>query len=202
MHEHDPALAPYLRADAVIDWSEPAVAAQAAALATGASSPLAVAEAAFLFVRDAIRHSIDFRQNPVTCNASEVLRHGTGYCYAKAHLLVALLRANGIPAGLCYQRLTLDPATDRTRFCLHGLVAVHLPEYGWYRIDPRGNKPGVDAKFTPPVERLAFAIAHPGEADLPGVHAAPLPVVVDALRRHATWDALLADLPDLSLRAD
>ena len=161
-----------------------------------------MAEAAFTFVRDAIRHSADFRQNPVTCAASAVLRHGTGYCYAKAHLLVALLRANGIPAGLCYQRLTLDPATDLTRFCLHGLAAVHLPEHGWYRIDPRGNKPGVDARFTPPVERLAFAIAHPGEADLPGIHAAPLPVVVDALRRHATWDALLAALPDLPPQAD
>jgi transglutaminase-like putative cysteine protease len=199
---HAPALAPYLSADAVIDWSEPAVAARAAALAEAASSPLAVAEAAFLFVRDAIRHSIDFRQNPVTCAASEALRHGTGYCYAKAHLLVALLRANGIPAGLCYQRLTLDPTTDLTRFCLHGLAAVHLPEHGWYRVDPRGNKPGVDARFTPPVERLAFAILHPGEADLPGIHAAPLPMVVNALRRHATWDALLADLPDLPAQAD
>ncbi|WP_029457957.1 transglutaminase-like domain-containing protein [Solidesulfovibrio alcoholivorans] len=198
----DAALAPYLKADAVIDWNAPAVAAQAAALAAGVSSPLAVARAAFLFVRDTIRHSADFRQNPVTCAASEVLRHGTGYCYAKAHLLVALLRANGIPAGLCYQRLTLDPATDLTRFCLHGLAAVHLPEHGWYRIDPRGNKPGVDARFTPPVERLAFAIVHPGEADLPGIHAAPLPVVMAALRRHATWDALLADLPDLAAQAD
>jgi transglutaminase-like putative cysteine protease len=196
------ALAPYLKADAVIDFNAPAVAAKAAALAAGASPPLAVAEAAFLFVRDAIRHSIDFRQNPVTCAASEVLRHGTGYCYAKAHLLVALLRANGIPAGLCYQRLTLDPTTDLTRFCLHGLAAVHLPEHGWYRVDPRGNKPGVDARFTPPVERLAFAILHPGEADLPGIHAAPLPMVVNALRRHATWDALLADLPDLPAQAD
>ena len=198
----DAALAPYLKADAVIDCNVPAVAAKAAALAKGASSPLAVAEAAFTFVRDAIRHSADFRQNPVTCAASEVLRHGTGYCYAKAHLLVALLRANGIPAGLCYQRLTLDPATDLSRFCLHGLAAVHLPEHGWYRIDPRGNKPGVDARFTPPVERLAFAILHPGEADLPDIHAAPLPVVVDALRRHAAWDALLADLPDLPAQAD
>lgn len=26
-------------------------------------------------------------QNPVTCRASEVLVHGTGYCYAKSHLL-------------------------------------------------------------------------------------------------------------------
>lgn len=59
------------------------------------------------FVRDQIRHSADYRPNPVTCKASEVLRHGTGYCYAKSHLLAALLRANGVPAGLCYQRLSV-----------------------------------------------------------------------------------------------
>jgi len=37
--------------------------------------------------------------NPVTCKASDVLIYGTGYCYAKSHLLAALLRANAIPAG-------------------------------------------------------------------------------------------------------
>jgi transglutaminase-like putative cysteine protease len=189
-------LTPYLTASAILDFRHPAVAAKAAALAEAGASDVAVAEAAFVFVRDAIRHSLDYRQNPVTCAASQVLTHGTGYCYAKAHLLAALLRARGIPAGLCYQRLLLDPAADSTRFCLHGLAAVHLRDYGWYRLDPRGNKPGVDARFTPPVERLAFPIDAPGEADLPGVQAAPLPEVVAALGRHRTWDALLADLPD------
>ena len=27
-----------------------------------------------------------------------------------------------------------------TGFCLHGLNAAWLPEYGWYRLDPRGNR--------------------------------------------------------------
>lgn len=189
-------LTPYLAVSAILDADHPAVAAKAAALAEAGASDVVVAEAAFLFVRDAIRHSLDFRQNPVTCAASEVLGHGTGYCYAKAHLLTALLRARGIPAGLCYQRLRLDPDVAPTRFCLHGLAAVHLRDYGWYRLDPRGNKPGVDARFTPPVERLAFPVLAPGEAELPGVYAAPLPEVVAALRRYRTWEALLADLPD------
>lgn len=189
-------LTPYLAVSAILDADHPAVAAKAAALAEAGASDTVVAEAAFLFVRDAIRHSLDYRQNPVTCAASEVLTHGTGYCYAKAHLLAALLRARGIPAGLCYQRLLLDPAASQIRFCLHGLAAVHLRNSGWYRLDPRGNKPGVDARFTPPVERLAFSIDVPGEADLPGVYAAPLPEVVAALRRHRTWEAFLADLPD------
>src|SRR5437867_9797512 len=100
------------------------------------------------------------------CAASEVLRARTGFCYAKSHLLVALLRANGVPAGLCYQRLALDETGSA--FCLHGLAAVWLPAVGWYRIDPRGNKPGVDAQLAPPVERLAFAARLPGEYLFPG----------------------------------
>lgn len=31
---------------------------------------------------------------------------GSGICYAKSHLLAALLRANKIPAGFCYPRLS------------------------------------------------------------------------------------------------
>lgn len=192
-------LAAYLAPSTWIDSDHPAVAAKAAALAAGLATDAAVAEAAFAFVRDAIRHSADYRQNPVTRAASEVLAHGTGYCYAKAHLLTALLRASGIPAGLCYQRLVLDPDRDATRYCIHGLAAVRLKEWGWYRIDPRGNKVGVDARFTPPTERLAFPVTAPGEADLPGIHAAPLPVVMEALTRHKTWNALYDALPDVSL---
>lgn len=193
----DDDLAPYLAATHLIDHDHPLVAAKAEALAASQATETAYARAAFRFVRDAIRHSVDYQQNPVTRRASEVLAHGTGYCYAKAHLLAALLRARGIPAGLCYQRLTLDAERFPGRYCLHGLVAVHLTEHGWYRIDPRGNKPGVQALFTPPVERLAFAVSAPGEVDLPGIQAEPLSVVVEALYRHDAWDALLADLPDL-----
>ncbi len=191
-------LAPYLAVSDLIDHDHPLVAAKAAALAQDRATDEDIARELFRFVRDDIRHSVDYRQNPVTRRASEVLAHATGFCYAKAHLLAALLRARGIPAGLCYQRLLLDAVRFPDRFCLHGLVAVHLTAHGWYRIDPRGNKPGVDAQFTPPVERLAFAVTAPGEIDLPGIHAEPLPDVVRALYRHNAWDALLVDLPDLS----
>lgn len=153
--------------------------------------------ACFEFVRDEIRHSSDFELNPVTCKASDVLRHGTGYCYAKSHLLAALLRANGIPAGLCYQRLSVG--AGGAPYCLHGLNAVHLKDFGWYRIDARGNKPGIDARFAPPVEYLAFAVREREERMLPEIWAEPLPIIVDALERHATWDQVLANLPDVEL---
>jgi transglutaminase-like putative cysteine protease len=185
---------PFLRSTAVIDWSHPAVLAQSAELAAGTASPVETARRCFEWVRDHIQHSNDFHRNPVTCTASEALLAGTGYCYAKSHLLGALLRANGIPAGFCYQRLSIDDTG--APYSLHGFNAVQLPEFGWYRMDARGNKPGVDAQFTPPVERLAFRLNFPEERDFPDILPDPLPVVVDALRSHHTWDAMLANLPD------
>ena len=151
----------YLRTTEVIDWEHLEVRRLASKLAEGMDGPVAIAKRCFEWVRDEIRHSHDHQLDPVTCKASDVLRHQTGYCYAKSHLLAALLRANGIPAGLCYQRLSRDD--NGPPFCLHGLNAVHLPEVGWYRIDPRGNKGGVNAQFTPPVEQLAFSVRLPGE---------------------------------------
>ena len=191
-------VAPFLQATAIIDFDSPGVCAQAAALRDPEGDPVATARACFEWVRDEIRHSADYRLNPVTCSASEVLAAGTGYCYAKAHLLVALLRANGIPAGLAYQRLGVGPAGPP--YCTHGLSAVYLPGHGWYRVDPRGNKPGVDAQFTPPEERLAYIPSGPEEYDFPGIHAVPLPEIVRVLRRWKTWDKLYAYLPDLQGR--
>ena len=186
----------YLASSEYIDWENPSVLAQAKALAEGSEGPEQIVKRCFEFVRDEIHHSWDYQQNPVTCKASDVLKHGTGYCYAKSHLLAALLRANKIPAGFCYQRLTI---TDVPPFCLHGLNAVFLPGYGWYRIDARGNKQGVSAEFCPPVEKLAFPIATPGEADLPEIWAEPLPVVTEVLIASQTYQDVADNLPDIEL---
>lgn len=185
----------YLASSDWIDWRHPKVLACARELAAGSGDPVVIARRCFEFVRDDIRHSWDFRQNPVTCRASDVLAFGTGYCYAKSHLLAALLRANAIPAGLCYQRLSVGDSGPP--YCLHGLNAVLLPIHGWYRIDARGNKPGVDAQFRPPVERLAFPIRDGSEADLPGIHAEPLPEVVRVLTTCATVKEVYENLPDI-----
>jgi len=185
----------FLRSTDVIDWTEPEVMERDRTLAAGSEDPIVVAKRCYDWVRDEIRHSRDFRLEPVPCTASEVLRVGSGYCYAKSHLLAALLRANRIPAGLCYQRLSKNGRA--APFSLHGLNAVYLPVHGWYRVDPRGNRADVDAQFVPPVEQLAFPIAVPGEADLPGIYADPLPVVVVALRSHDSADVLWEHLPDM-----
>ena len=189
------AMKPYLGSSLYIDSQHPAIVAQAAKLADGCADEEAIAKRCFEFVRDEIKHSWDYRLNPVTCKASDVLLHGTGYCYAKSHLLAALLRSNGIPAGLCYQRLTIDG--DQPPYCLHGLNAVYLQQYGWYRVDARGNKPGVEAEFCPPLEKLAFQIVNPLEQDLPSIRAEPLPAVIKALTENKTVEQVYDRLPDI-----
>jgi len=188
---------PFLTSTNVIDWTHPAVLAQARALANGLSDPALVTRRCFEWVRDEIKHSHDFGLSPVTCAASHVLQEGSGYCYAKSHLLAALLRANGIPTGLCYQRLSRDG--KGAPFSLHGLNAVRLPGVEWYRVDARGNRTGVDAQCVPPIEKLAFSITMPGEADLPEVWSDPLSIVVEALMAHASAAELWEALPDLPL---
>ncbi|MCH9742434.1 MAG: transglutaminase family protein [Proteobacteria bacterium] len=187
----------YLVSSDYINWEHPAVLEKANQLASSLQNTAEIAKSCFEFVRDEIKHSWDYCLNPVTIKASDVLHYGTGFCYAKSHLLAALLRANNIPCGLCYQRLTI--ADDRAPFCLHGLNAIYLEPWGWYRVDARGNKDGVNAQFRPPHEQLAFSILIEGEANLPEIWAEPMPVVVDALKRHSTFDAVAEHLPDVAL---
>lgn len=186
----------FLQSTAVIDWQHPEVLLRAQSLASGCEGPVEIAQRCFEWVRDVIKHSLDHGLQPVTCSASEVLMVGSGFCYAKSHLLAALLRANGIPAALCYQRLACND--DGSQFCLHGLNAIHLPDIGWYRVDARGNRADVDAQFAPPVERLAFNPSLLGEIDVPGRFAEPLLKVVAALESHSAVSELKDHLPDLS----
>jgi transglutaminase-like putative cysteine protease len=182
----------FLRSTPIIDWESPAVRDRAARLARGRSDAAAVVRACFEWVRDRVPHTSDHNLDPVTCSASDVLEQGTGFCYAKSHLLAALFRANGIPAGLVYQRLR----DDQGSYCLHGLNAVWLQDIGWYRLDARGSRAGLVAECTPPVECLPFACTAEGEKTFPGVWADPVAPVVNALRCYAGRADLIRHLPD------
>jgi transglutaminase-like putative cysteine protease len=170
----------YLVADEVIDFSAPAVIRLGAWLWHDADGDeVEFARLAFEFVRDEIAHSLDVGDHRVMITASETLGEGVGLCFAKAHLLVALLRVRGVPAGLCYQRLRSDGGQCHQ---VHGLVAVYLEE-GWHRQDPRGNKSGIEAEFSLTGERLAWSVRPElGERDYVGVYVYPHSVVLSALR--------------------
>ena len=187
----------YLKSTDIIDWKHPLVLEQALKLSNNLDDPIEIAKCCFEWVRDEIYHSSDFQMNPVTLKASEVLENKTGFCYAKSHLLAAFLRANRIPSGLCYQRLSVYE--NGPPFCLHGLNAVFLPRIGWYRIDARGNREGIYAQFDPPAEQLAFTVKLKGEADLPEIWLEPLSIIVNTLSKYKKYEDVLSNLPDIPL---
>ena len=190
-------LSRYLEPCEIIDFADSReILGLAQDLATHAKDDVAFIKAAYEYVRDRIHHSADIQGEVVTCKASDVLREGQGICYAKAHLLAAILRANRIPAGLCYQKLVLNDCSA-PYLTLHGLNAVYIESMQkWIRLDARGNKPGVDAQFSLEAEQLAFPVrAEMGETDIPIIFAKPVDSVVDALSRCKTLDQLWDNLP-------
>jgi transglutaminase-like putative cysteine protease len=193
MTSFDPA--PFLAACDVIDSQSDTIREQATRLCAEKRGVAAISTL-FNWVRDSIAHTGDVGHGKLTLRASEVLSEGTGLCYAKCHLLVALLRAAGLPAGLCYQRLRSSEVAPG--FVLHGLVAVLMPDQRFLRIDPRGNKPGIDVQFHSGREALAFSATLAGEAELPGVFARPVPAVVEALSAGCLWHPVETALPDVA----
>jgi ribosomal protein S18 acetylase RimI-like enzyme len=187
----------YLENTDIIDWQAPNILELADQISIQYHTPDAIAKACFEWVRDEIHHSFDYQMNPITCRASDVLKYRTGYCFAKSHLLAALLRANQIPAGFCYQRLSLNDLG--APYSLHGFNAILLPTTGWYRVDARGNHQNIDAQFQPPQEQLAFEIKLPQEVDFSNIFHEPLPIVVEVLERCNTWEEVISNLPDISL---
>lgn len=185
----------FLKESEFVNFSHPKIKEQAHKLSLGLSNDKEIAKRCFEFVQDEIRHSGDYQDEITTCKASEVLEHKTGWCYAKAILLAALLRANGIPTAFCYQRLLCNEYEEGV-YCLHGLNAVYLKKYGWYKIDARGNKEGVDAEFTPPVEKLAF-IPQANEYDIDEFYTDPLPEVIEALEKNSCYSEMVENFPDI-----
>ncbi|WP_417325114.1 transglutaminase domain-containing protein [Halarcobacter sp.] len=184
----------YLEESEIIDFTNKSIKALAQELSFNTSSKEEIVKNCFEYVRDEIKHSGDYKIDKVTCKASEVLESKTGWCFAKAHLLAALLRANSIPTAFCYQRLSCEEYKENL-FSLHGLNAVYLEKFGWLKIDARGNKKEVDAQFIPPKEKLAFEL-NENEFDLGVYYSNPLDIVIKALKVNSSYKQMIDNMPD------
>ena len=186
----------YLKCDEVIDFDNTDVSKLADLLYSESESETEFVKMAYEYVRDMISHSADISADTVTCSASEVLKAGHGICFAKSHLLAAILRSKSVPAGFCYQKLILDDETAPV-LIYHGLNGVYLREYGkWIRLDARGNKPGVNAQFSIDSEMLAFPIRpEKGEVDVPVIYADPDTEIVKTLQSYGLRSELWDNLP-------
>lgn len=185
----------YLEASEYIDFNEKSIHTLAKELALNCISDEQIAKNCFLYVLKEIRHIGDYKLDDVSIKASEVLKNKSGWCYAKAHLLAALLRANSIPTALCYQRLSCSEYKDGI-YCLHGLNAIYLKEHGWYRVDIRGNKEGINAQFNPPNEKLAFVLQE-NEFDIEEKFHEPIVEVITALKKYKTYNSMINNFPDM-----
>lgn len=192
----------YLQESDVIDFHASPVREKIEEIADRSPLDVERARMAFEYARDQIRHSFDLQEGVVTVTASQAMGCHEGICFAKAHVMAALLRGLKIPTGFCYQRVTRK-GTPESGYALHGLNAVYLPSRGvWFRLDPRGNKPGVNSQFPieseieTETEQLAYTI-HPerGEVDYPYVFAAPRPEVLAAMRDSASVQELFFKRP-------
>ena len=180
----------------IIEFSTPKVMETIAAIEAQADSPRDRAKLAFEFARDEIAHSFDTNSDTITVDAEDAIAKKEGICFAKSHVLAALLRGMHIPAGFCYQRV-LRKGTVESGYALHGLNAVYLDGVGWFRVDPRGNKPGVDSQFSIEEEKLAYPIREElGEFDYPHVLTEPLLSVIRAMRDSDDCHALFYNRPE------
>jgi Transglutaminase-like enzymes, putative cysteine proteases len=188
----------FLEETEIIDFSNPKIRSVSEKLNREAADKTDLMKLIYEFVRDEISHSNDSGDMEVTLKASDVLEKGHGICFAKSHLLAALLRQNGIPAGFCYQKLILDEINNPV-LIFHGLCGVYVEESDtWVRLDPRGNKKKVDAQFSidPDDEKPAFfACLDHGEEDFKTIYAKPAAEVIAALTEHKTREELWENLP-------
>lgn len=179
----------------VIEFHSPVIRKTIQIISTKAGSKEEQARLAFEIARDEIVHNFDSKSDHVFVNAVDVLKNKEGICFAKSHLLASLLRGLGIPTGFCYQKV-LKKGDVESGYALHGLNAVYLEDHGWFRIDPRGNKPGVDAQFTIDQEKLAYPIRPElGEVDYEMVFIEPLPSVVSAMNASKNCQQLFDSRP-------
>ncbi|MEM6551457.1 MAG: transglutaminase family protein [Planctomycetota bacterium] len=94
------------------------------------------------------RISDDFTFDPTTTNVAtpvkQVFEQRSGVCQDFAHLMIALLRALGLPARYVSGYLRTYPPPGQPRLqgvdASHAWVGVYCPDFGWADFDPTNNK--------------------------------------------------------------
>ena len=186
----------FLQEHKYIDFSSPVIQARTAELFVGLRDDTQKAKTAYKFVRDEIPHSFDINSDVITAKASDVLNYKTGICHSKANLLAALLRSQGIPAGFCFQHLTLAD-DDSIGYAVHCYNAIYL-DGRWIKVDARGNKPGVNAQFSLDEPALAFPCRTKyDEYFWPGIYATPHEATMQMLERVKSLKDVLDSIPDM-----
>lgn len=139
--------ADYLRPGTFIDSDHPAVLEFSSRVADGQVGDREKSVALYYAVRDEIRYDpyrIDLKADAM--RASAVLARGFGFCIAKAVLLAASARHQGIPARLGFADVRNHLTTKRLRrsmgtdvFVYHGYAEL-LVDGAWVKATPAFNR--------------------------------------------------------------
>ena len=185
----------FLEKSKYIDYESDLIVSKAQHLFSDNMTNVEKAQTAYLFVRDEIPHSFDCNASIITAAASDVLKYKTGICHAKANLLAALLRSQGIPKGFCFQHLTLMD-DDSKGYCLHCFNAIMLNNK-WVKVDARGNTKGKNAQFSMDIPVLAFENrSQYDEYFFDGIFAKPDAATMEMLRCAKTLQDVIDGLPE------
>ncbi len=101
---------------------------------------------AVVALMQAIHRDFEFDPEATTVSTSvdEVLQHRRGVCQDFAHLMLACLRALGLPARYVSGYLLTDPPPGQARLmgvdASHAWVAAYSPRSGWVEFDPTNDQ--------------------------------------------------------------
>ena len=138
----------YLRPTSFIDFDNPTVRdfAERVCQNMGNRSRKEKAIKLYYAVRDEIRYDpYDMQFSPEALKASTVIRKGSGYCVAKAVVLAAVARQQGIPSRIGFADVRNHLSTARLRelmgtdlFVYHGYTELFLADK-WVKATPAFN---------------------------------------------------------------
>ena len=126
----------------------------------------------------------DAEATTVSTSVDEVLAQRRGVCQDFAHLLLACLRAHGLPGRYMSGYLLTEPPAGSPRLmgvdASHAWVAAYAPGYGWVEFDPT-NDQLADARYITLGWGADFADAGPLRGVILGSGAQDLRVSVSVI---------------------
>ena len=136
----------YLEPTYFLDYDQKEVASFAESICTTSMQPREKAIALYYAIRDQIIYNpYDLKYTRATMRASAVLKKRSGYCVAKAVLLAAVGRQQGIPCRLGFADVTNHLATQKLKemmetdiYTYHGYTEFYLNEK-WVKATPAFN---------------------------------------------------------------
>jgi len=192
----------FLEEDEYVDFTDISISREVAQAIIGCNTEEEKVKAVFEFVRDSITNAFDVDAISIPCTASETVRARVGTDDSKANLLAAMVRALGIPAGFCYQRLTILDDDSEGHY-LHCYNAIYL-DGKWIKLDAstdRGGKKGGFCKITldlPFQPRDVY-----DECNIPGIFAKPNETSMQVHRAAEYIEEVMFNLPDkLDMKPD